>query len=92
MNWHLHHNNYTKQKDSHSCGLYVLSFIRRAGKICSVLPRIIYDKYDDGKTNGIRNGCERLMIGAFLDTFIENMGETSVMDVFRYILCNGIHL
>lgn len=25
------------------------------------------------------------MIGKVLDTFIENMGETSVMDVLRYI-------
>lgn len=85
MKWILHHDNYEKQKDSHCCGLYVISSMKRAGKVCSVLPSITYNQPDVGQTTDIRNACERLMIGAVLDKFIKNIGETSVIDVFRYI-------
>lgn len=76
---------YEQQVDGHSCGYYVLLSMRISGKVSSKLPMVSYNTYNNNHTIELRDICNIILIGDIVDTFVENYGESSTVDVFRFL-------
>lgn len=76
---------YEQQMDGHRCGYYVLFSMRLARKVSSTLPMVSLEKYNNNHTFKLRDICNVILIGSILDTYIEKYGDSSTVDLFRFL-------